>query len=92
MTYARYCIAGNFRGRKLLRIARFYRAKGHNNPKFTEKTFRKYPQNHINCKSFLLQEFPAILWYNYNDKSPFNSLVWGSLRLTPNILIAQQKN
>ena len=59
MTYARYCIAGNFRGRKLLRIASFYRAKGHHNPKFSrKKPFASIHKTASFAKVFSLKSFP----------------------------------
>ena len=55
-----YRIPGNSRGRKLSRIAPFYRAKGHHSPpppNFTEKTFTNSHKNAKFVKVFSLEIF-----------------------------------
>ena len=53
-----YHIVGNFRGRKLSRIARFCCAKGRHTPNFTEKTFAYSHKTAKFAKVFSLESFP----------------------------------
>ena len=62
------CIAGNFRGRKLLRIARLCRAKGCHTPKFRGENFRKHPQTVKFVKVFSRKSFP--LYDNFLGSMP----------------------
>ena len=53
-----YRIVGNFRGRKLLQIARFCRAEGRHTPNFTEKTFAYSHKTVKFANVFSLESFP----------------------------------
>ena len=62
-----YRTAGNFRGRKLSRIARFCRTKGCHDPNFTKKTFVYSHKTAKFAKVFSFESFPLYGTYMYRS-------------------------